>query len=155
MKTKHVFDMDGTLVDSFLATRLAYRHAGVEFTEENWGRSASDWGCPADVHKRKRESYKFFAEHLREGPAASTWNSVPPEDRYILTGASLETFLVTRLAMPFINKCVRMVIGQNLEGKIEFLRDLSETFNVVYYEDSADVARKIQEAVPNVKVVKV
>lgn len=61
-----VFDLDGTLIDSHNAVRLAYRLAGVEPPKDFWGKSASDWlpsvcnfddKLASDVHKRKQEIY--------------------------------------------------------------------------------------------------
>lgn len=85
---RFIYDMDGTLVDTRKAIRMAYMRAGIKVPADAWGKTWRDWGCPEDVHKEKARLYpNFVREYGRILPAASL---LALTGGRVLTGASLE-----------------------------------------------------------------
>jgi phosphoglycolate phosphatase-like HAD superfamily hydrolase len=71
MKTKYVFDLDGTLVNSRAAVTEAYRRAGVVMPEDAWGKPWQEWlvdpvtrALRHDVHNEKNRIYLSVLEEL-------------------------------------------------------------------------------------------
>ena len=88
MQSLHVFDMDGTLFDTREATKLAYEAAGLpEYKPEYWGKSAAEWGCPRDIHKRKHAHYLSFANVIQPAWAYPFYEVAGGYSAVILTGA--------------------------------------------------------------------
>lgn len=158
MKQKiHVFDMDGTLVDTFKQTQEAYHRAGVAFGPEHWGKSAEDWGCPKEAHKEKQ---RIYPDVLREMPptlgfAASKWISTPSHSRVLMTGASHPTLRLTMRVFTDLglHDASMIVYGASLKDKIAHLQVLAASSDVVYYEDQEYVADQIRKACPTILVI--
>lgn len=151
-RTLHVFDLDGTLVDTHALTVEAYRFAGIDFKPEYWGRSAKDWGCPAEAHKKKQE---YFAELLKyrrlpDAWATPLWSKVAPDFRTILTGASKPTYGSIRQNRRDLFEGCFAWAEQSLIQKVEHLYKEAAWFDVVYYEDQPTLARTIHEMVNKV-----
>lgn len=152
----HYFDLDGTLVETYEATRLAYLEAGAaKFGEDEWGRSASDWGCPKEVHLKKHQIFPEILKRLgvRAGWAYAHWESVPSKERIILSGATLPTVQAIHSVFPELGlNSSTVFLGCSLQEKVRVLSTPNE-FSVFYYEDQISVATKIRSLCPNVKVI--
>lgn len=87
----HVFDMDGTLVDTRVAIKEAYRLAGINMPDDAFGRPWRKW-CPVAVHQNKNVHYQKTIELASEMWCMGALRELVLLHRpvYILTGASTE-----------------------------------------------------------------
>lgn len=154
MQSLHVFDMDGTLFDTREATKLAYEAAGLpEYKPEYWGKSAAEWGCPRDIHKRKHAHYLSFANVIQPAWAYPFYEVAGAYSAVILTGASEDTVDVLRgkfdtpLPTPF--GC-----GLSADDKRNVLARLTRVgWKIYYYDDQVETAIRIVDGLDRVDLV--
>ncbi len=130
----YLFDLDGTIFDTFLATKYAYEAAGLpEYKEEYWGKPAHEWGCPLAVHRKKKRTYRSFL-HLVKPGWAYPYYAVHAGSAIILTGASAGTVQALRevSGLP-----LRTLFGTSLtaERKAAILNRLAKRHAVMYFDD--------------------
>lgn len=156
----HVFDMDGTLVDSHDVTIEAYQRAsravGISLPANWWGRSAQEWQCPPALHAQKLLEYSLLAYKVqpawaaptfldvvgREGSAVSIWTAASADTVHILKQ-------VAHLA-PLLEGGVRS--GMRLKDKRDAfigLRALFAGAKLFYYDDDVMAGRYITNKVQN------
>lgn len=155
MKTLHVFDMDGTLFDTFKATKLAYEEAGLtEYRQEYFGKTFTEWECPAHIHFLKQSYFHKFRHHIKEAWAMPFYKTFSPQS-FILTGASAETVEACRLVNPKVE--LRNPYGYQLNHiqKRRVLKSLSDFmgYEVFYYDDLPDVGSRIVNGLDKVKLI--
>lgn len=137
----HVFDVDGTLVDSREATKAAYDLAAPGlFKDEFWGLPAHAWGCPVDVHDRKVAEFSRLG-HMVQPAWAMPMLQHADEVRHsiiMLTGASEGTMAIHR-------KRFKVLAGYDYHcgltnvAKHEFLESLVHAnpgVSIHYYDDA-------------------
>lgn len=130
----YFFDLDGTILDTFKATKFAYEAAGLlEYKQEYWGKPAHEWGCPLYVHRKKKRTYKSFLHLVQEGWAYEEY--VKHQDTaIILTGASMGTVnaLREKTGLP-----LRTLFGTCLsnESKARILKRVADHGHSVFYYD--------------------
>lgn len=104
-RRRWIFDMDGTLVDSREAVRLAYLEVGIVMPDNAWGKRWQEWlpqACeplgldPKRVRERKQEVYPHYVKNVTSTPLGLTFlqlffeyrNDLPFQRQFsILTGA--------------------------------------------------------------------
>lgn len=153
----HFFDLDGTLVDTYSATVEAYRLVGLTFDPVNWGLSADDWNCPPEVHSKKQQVFPSVISSMGVSTAWALdyWNGLVPNQRTLLTGASLPTVHAISVVAPDLELSKsRIFLGHNLENKIQVLRLACKVYKeVFYYEDQPHLANIFKNSCPSVKVI--
>lgn len=116
MASKIVFDLDGTLVDTREAVRLAYLEAGIVMPDHAWGLAWHEWLFDPAVHARKVEIYPRFVAELAVGlPLLQTalTHHVP-----VITGASRRAVQAVQIKFGPLN----VVLAEaSLRQKIEYL----------------------------------
>lgn len=140
---KFIFDLDGTIVDTHRAVKMAYRKAGIVMPDDAWGKTWREWSCPEDVHAEKARIYpNFVREYGRILPAAELLRITGGR---VLTGASLAAVRAVQdildLDFPIIaTEC-------SAEQKLTHLRREKE--RVMYFDDRKDFGLRALGEVPN------
>jgi GTP:adenosylcobinamide-phosphate guanylyltransferase len=142
MREIHVFDVDGTLVDSKKATIEAYELAapGV-FQPKFWGLPASAWGCTQEIHERKIAEFKRMEHLIKPAWAMPMFYHADMVGHRIilLTGASEMTMAIHK--NKFRAFCGHQChCGLTTEGKADFMRKLAQDnpkASIHYYDDAA------------------
>lgn len=156
----HVFDLDGTLLDTFEAQRQSYLKAGLtEYDPANFYKSAADWGCPKDVHERKGSIFPQMLELVTPGwalPAfldAMTDRPLP----VILTGTSpgsikvLTPLFRSLTGVDLFSYLYMARHSVNFADKRLALRVIASTSEVVYYDDHPEAATLVN-GIPNLSL---
>jgi hypothetical protein len=142
---RFIFDMDGTIVDSYLAVRAAYKKAGLALPEDAWGKTAAEWDCPQAVHEMKKRLYPtILRSHGRRLHAADLLEIV---HGHVLTGASIEAVDAVRKFLGFKFD----VVGHscNQDRKINILRQLSREHKIIYVDDDLAFGKRALDEVDN------
>jgi len=111
-----VFDLDGTLVDTREAVRLAYAAAGATMPEWAWGRPWHQWLFDSKVHARKNELYPEYIQ--RYAQALPLLQVALDHDVPVITGASVEAVRAIRARFGPISVVLN---GAGLQQKIDYL----------------------------------
>ena len=158
MRRIFVFDMDGTLIDSYRATQAAYRQAakelGVTLPVNFWGQPAAQWHCSSALHTRKT---KLYSTMVCTVPVGWAWKILLAAESqgapfHIWTGASIATVTalccVPMYARLGVVKCSMTVCDK----RVELLRllHLNSGFEIHYFDDSLSDTVKICHGLPHV-----
>lgn len=144
----HIFDLDGTLVDTRVAVEESYRQAGATMPPSAWGKPWHEW-TTEEVHKKKIELYPtVLEEYLEVFPYAYVARDLAP-NAFILTSASQE-------AVRAVLECIGMkipLLGNSLsiDKKIERLNALDR--ECTYFDDDRNNVARIRMECPKVQCV--
>lgn len=154
MQTLHVFDLDGTLFDTYAVTKRAYEEAGLpEYKPEFWGKTAEEWRCPHYVHTQKRVLFNKLVEMVDPGWALPFYEVAGPQNTVILTSASEDTVdalrdcFETPLPTPFGCRLTEM---QKRSTLIKLLR---VGWRIYYYDDQVTAALSIVKDLDSVVLI--
>ena len=132
-----VFDLDGTLFDTFAATKAAYEKAGMpEFTLEHFRSPNSTWQCSEEIRTKKRELYKDFLFAVKPAWAFEFYR---PSEDIVLTGASQDSvqLLRNKFNLPL---CCPFGYGLTRASKATILRNLASIGpELIYYDDDPEI----------------
>lgn len=143
------FDLDGTLFDTFAATKAAYEEAGVEnYTAMHFRRPAREWQHSPEIAERKRQLYPKFMKLVKEGWAMEYFD---PNTCIVLTGASEGTVNTLRAHFNLVINCP---FGYGLSPAAK-ARALSLLCRIqednTYYDDDVSMADRLLH-IPNLKL---
>lgn len=131
-----VFDLDGTLVDTHKAVKMAYAIAGVEMPDAAWGKPWREW-TTIDVHYQKEKAYpRCLAEH---GKTLPLFDFVSRLKLPVITGASASA--VSAIIERFGDLNV-IGYGLSLETKLTWLMNMGP-FGI-YVDDLADARDRVE-----------
>lgn len=132
-----VFDLDGTLFDTFAATKAAYEKAGLpEYTVQHFRTPNSVWHCSPEIRQRKRELYKDFLFAVKPGWAFEFYR---PNEDIILTGASKESVDLLRAKFNVPLSCP-FGYGLTKASKATILENLAAVGpQLIYYDDDPEI----------------
>jgi beta-phosphoglucomutase-like phosphatase (HAD superfamily) len=149
LQTYWAFDLDGVLIDTREAVRLAYRAAGVDMPDDAWGRPAFEWlpdlcgKAAGRVHVRKNEYYPaLLAEHgeVLEMALRARLLVETGQPTGVLTGASSEAteaaLALLRLRLGFEMPIIRTSCSR--QDKIDTLAGLAVRYPQGVYVDDQD-----------------
>jgi hypothetical protein len=137
--------MDGTLFDTFAATKKAYELSGVtEYKKEFWGLNYKEWGCPEEIHREKRRWYTANLT-LIEPAWALPYYDVAERTGHavILTGASEDT---VKLLREHFSRVLPCPFGYSLSwaDKQRVIKNLVQCgYTIRYYDDQVDIGSGI------------
>jgi hypothetical protein len=142
-----VFDMDGTLVDSFAAVKEAYRLVGFKLLPEHWGKTWKEIGVTPEQHKEKNALYSTCLRSQGRILHAATLMQVV--EGKVLTGASVEAAkaVFDLLGLPLQNHL--LAAGVTQEQKFGHLRKLAKDGRVFYVDDDRNFGLRIVQDIPN------
>lgn len=138
----YAFDLDGTIFDTYAATKEAYEAAGLpEYKEEYWGKTAAEWGCPLYIHKIKKRIYPKYMRRVTGAWANDTYQTFQ-DTAIVLTGATGGT---VRTLRELSGLPLRTPYGTGLSwgDKRAILKVLARSDNVFYFEDLVEVGKAI------------
>lgn len=165
MRSYHVFDLDGTLLDTKAATIEAYRSAARKLgmaapPEAIWGHTATEWRCPPELHAAKLVEYSLLVPLMvRPAWAAETYTQLLADgyDVRVVTGASKGTVEVLSRS-PYRDFLRNVACGLSVYEKTAMLHGIEAVFKGItihYYDDNAEHGRAItvglKDAVLHVK----
>lgn len=127
--TQLVFDLDGVLVDSREANRLAYQSIGIQPPPNFHVRPWQQW-VTQDLHDMKNLALVSFAAHIRPGPL---WSLVK-SDCMVLSNCSPAAFEVILTAMPTL-RVIDVTLGLDVSAKVNWLNMRKAG---IYFDDSAE-----------------
>lgn len=137
-----VFDIDGTIYDTFEKNKAAYEAAGLpfEYTKYHFGNNRKFWDkeVPESVFKTKSEIQKNFMHLVRKAPAHELFFSTPFNQRVTLTGSQLSAVQELERSFGVNLSCIGW--NKTKEQKLEEIRKLEVNYSVTYYEDNPDIA---------------
>lgn len=131
-----VFDLDGTLVDSWPAHLAAYNSIGVDPPPEGKFLPASVWLKNEELHRRKQECFAKYAGLIRELPLMDLYKKAGGT---ILTGASPNSVITIMSALD-IHFPIRFT-GLNQEQKLFWLNDIGSG---IYFDDDLDFLSRVE-----------
>lgn len=129
--TTWVFDLDGTLVNTYEAVRRAYLEVGVEMPTDAWGQPWQEWCSPVQ-HAAKCLVYPEFVR--RYATRLPLYDFARDTRAPVLTGASLEAVRAVQQCFGPLN--IRGV-EQTITDKITALGDFSSDLRRVYVDDDS------------------
>lgn len=145
-----VFDLDGVVVNTRLAVEAAYRHAGVEMPADAWGKPWREW-CSEKVHHAKNLAYRnALIEHATPGPLLWLVRKLRTEV-LVLTGASPDAVNIVKRVFEIDFRTLGF--ERTPLQKVEKLRELSKTQQVVYFDDNPVIISGVQLECPRVTTV--
>lgn len=156
MPLLHVFDLDGTLFDTYEATKYTYEQAGLpEYKKEYYGKTAKAWGCPPEIHEKKKILFSKYSGELNQAWAMPYYKTFLPSAAFILTGASQETVDTCRRAFPRIELRNPYGYGLDLKEKRRVLKVLSYHlgYDVFYYDDIPEIGLEIVSGLHGVRLI--
>jgi hypothetical protein len=141
MREIHVFDVDGTLVDTREATLAAYEAASPGlFKPEYWGKPSQEWGCPADVHERKVAAFARLSAMIKPAWAMPMFRHAQYVGHHciFLTGASEDTMDIhrTRFRKLAAHDCHCSLSTADKRRYLEDLVRADPTCAIHYYDDA-------------------
>lgn len=148
---KYVFDLDGTLIDSYDAVHHAYFKAGVVMPIDAFGKPWREWlpgvcesrGLNAEeVHRIKNECYPEFIHKVKRTPLFETLLHKQMDPIVILTGASgraVDAAFHARILTP---ACVVRGRAMSREDKAQWLSVRLGGLQGAYVDDDP-IARNI------------
>ena len=146
---KFIFDMDGTIVDSQKAVRIAYKKAGLVVPEDAWGKTAREWDCPPDIHEMKCRLYP--AVLLSTGRRMHAADFLETVHGSVITGAGLP-------AVEAVRKFLRHdfpLVGHSCthEMKMDVLRSEAAIggITVFYVDDDLDFGKRALYEIDNLQ----
>lgn len=135
------FDLDGTLVDTEVATRKAYRWAGVKMPRGAWGKPWREWLNDPEAHAHKQRVYPIALKaHARALPLLQVAVRL---NAPVLTGASYDT--VAAILETFHVRLDVRLIGATAEDKLAWL---SVNPRGTYVDDDARFRERVEEETP-------
>lgn len=145
MSRIHVFDLDGTLFDTFNANKAAYEFAGLaEYKEQYYWQTAAAWECPPEIHERKTQVFQRYAYLITPSWAMPFFEIAEGCHRaVVLTGASAGSVRVMEKihGKPFPTP---FGITHNEESKQKVLSNLIRTgWKVTYYDDNVEMGERL------------
>jgi hypothetical protein len=157
----HIFDLDGTLLDNKQQILQAYRAAAIELrlpvptANTIWGRTAAEWKCTPELHKRKTEIYAQLVNTVTLAWAALVYTRIGVQCRRVWTGASRAT-VDLYCANPLLCRYAFTArTAMSLKEKRNSLLDLRQLFPnlyVHYYDDDVNAAETITRNVRNIEI---
>lgn len=133
-----VFDLDGTLFNTYPAVKEAYQMAGLkEYTPEMFGKSARELGIPLEIRRAKAEFYKKTVCGVKKDWAFKYYT---PHTDIVLTGASEEAVSLLRRQFK-VALCTPFGYGLSLDEKVKVLLKLAMIDRVTYYDDNKAIGR--------------
>ena len=150
MSTLHVFDLDGTLYNTFAANKAAYEAAGLpEYKQEYYWQTAAAWDCPPAIHERKGMLMPSYSNLISSAWAMPFFEVAERAGvAVVLTGASsnsvrfMEKIHGRAFPTPF-------GITHDEEGKRRVLTNLSGVgWNIVYYDDNVEMGTRLTMQTP-------
>lgn len=161
MREIHVFDLDGTLIDSKVVTIKAYRLAAQELgmlpPPENviWGRTAGEWRCPDALHRRKMVWYAKLLVDIKPAWAATAFNRCMRSADcgvHVWTGMSVTTAQLLSTSEQLFKYIHNIRCGVSVAKKAEALGALHDAFGstsrIHYYDDDQTAVRVMAKQVP-------
>ncbi len=153
----HLFDVDGTLFDTFEKNRLSFLEADLpfEYTKWHYQHNAKSWPVPtgcdlASVRARKVQCEHKYMKYVTPLPFFETYKSV--KNQFCLTGASsnavalLESKFDVKLPCPY-------GYGLSSYEKFDVLEHVILTTDEVhYYDDDEDFLKKVSWFLPKITV---
>lgn len=140
---RHVFDLDGTLLDNRRAVREAYREAGVIMPDDAWGRPWQEWLDSEALHKAKNLAYPvMLGIHGRPlPPLRDLERALAMGDAVeILTSASEDA---TQHALAFLgHPDLPRITGASRDEKYNILS--RALVAGTYYDDDVAFARRVR-----------
>jgi phosphoserine phosphatase len=138
----YLFDLDGTLVDTRLAVKEAYRQVGVEMPDGAWGKPWTEWLNNKQVHKAKAKAYpntlKAFAQEL------PLYHYAHQHKCPVITGASREAVRAIQALFGGLNVIATCATHAR---KIEIIQTyIHDERNVAYVDDDLRVHEEIKKA---------
>lgn len=130
--------MDGTLVDTHKALKMAYRRAGTVLTDENYGKRWQDW-CPEDVHREKERLYpNFLREYVRVLPATSLLRVT---NGAVITGADVKA---VQAVQSVIGEFSIVGVNASADTKISLIAsEMSDCGEVVWVDDNKEFGMRV------------
>ncbi len=142
-----VFDLDGTVTNSFEAHKQAYSLAGFNgYTTAHFKMTAQDWGCSKELSEAKAARMSETSTLITVGPAYSIFQELPKKE--ILTGASPATVDACR---DWIGKDAKVHCSASRTQKRKFLVERAKAGLVVYVDDDTEFLHRLESAlqIPN------
>jgi hypothetical protein len=90
--------MDGTLIDTRTAVRMAYLRAGVVMPDIAWGKPWQEWLYDKEVHTRKNRAYAEMV--LKFARALPLYWMAYQLKAPVLTGASRDAAAIVKTSFP-------------------------------------------------------
>lgn len=142
-RTVIITDMDGTLIDSYVATVNAYAKAGFDFKPEYWGKSASDIGIPPEAHQRKLALWPDYVPQIKLLRMARELADIMKAGTpvILLTGASEVTTKAGLKRMEPVLSPSAVIHGCGRDAKIAAIHSLclaNPNHNVIYVDDDKE-----------------
>ena len=150
-----VFDIDGTLFDTFEKNKRSYEAAGLpfEYTKWHFANNKALWPVKPDssVFKRKSEIQHKFMHLVHIGPAFDDFLKL---DGHKVTLTGSQKIAVEELEKMFDIDLHCIGYDKTKTQKLEILKAYQAFYDVVYYEDDADIAEWLSSEGINVVLVK-
>lgn len=150
----YVFDLDGTLLDTYAAVREAYRLAGADPPSDFWGKPWHAWLDDPAVHKRKNEIYRHVAKTLvRPLPFYHFIERLESWHFYIMTAGSPDAVEMLTGHFDALGYASGYFTEVSLADRIEALKALDNAHGTgLYVDDDATTCREIKLAFPDWQV---
>lgn len=140
-----VFDMDGTIVDSYAAVREAYKRAGLVLPDDAWGKPAHEWGCTSHVHKMKSSLYPMIL--LRLGRRLHAADLLHMTNGSVLTGSSEAGVNAVK---KFLKHGFEVSgFACSAEDKLTILDKKAHKARVFYVDDDLDFGKRALQEIDN------
>lgn len=145
-----MFDLDGVLVDTRDAVRMAYREAGVTMPDDAWGKPWREWLDDPQVHANKNRHY---ADMLRQHATALPLLDYAEEHRIpIITGASREATRAINIVYGVHLNVIEW--SCSLEKKVSLIKAMRDSDQTgIYVDDNVEACQTITEVVPDWRAI--
>ena len=136
-----IFDIDGTIYDTFDKNKAAYEAAGLpfEYTQFHFANNRKKWNVevPESVFELKSAIQHKYMHLVSKAPAHDLFFTTK-DYKVTLTGSQKSAVKDLEDHFDVDLNCV----GYNMtkEQKLEIIRAYEKSYNVVYYEDSPSIA---------------
>tara|TARA_R110000824_G_scaffold58288_1_gene157709 strand:- start:3433 stop:3933 length:501 start_codon:yes stop_codon:yes gene_type:complete len=139
----YLFDLDGTLVNTRLAVKEAYRQVGIEMPDDAWGKPWTEWLNNKFAHDAKAKIYpdvlKEFAEPL------PLYRYVQQTQAPVITGASRDAVRAINDMFGSLNVIITCATRQR---KVEIIQQYihEKKDDITYVDDDIQMHKEIKKA---------